>query len=62
MFLRAFWQVGIEDLSNQIGHWDVYRRRLRELGQSPGQFLAPITAEWFSGALGLFSTLTVCSC
>ena len=48
--LRCFDFLFAQDLSNQIRHWDVYTKAVREAGKEPGQFLNPLAAEWFSGS------------
>ena len=38
-----------KDLANQIRHWDVYLKEIAQRKASPGSFLNPLAAEWFSG-------------
>ena len=38
-----------QDLCNQIKHWEGYSQALQKIGKTPGQFLSPGAAEWFSG-------------
>ena len=38
-----------EDLANLVRHWDTYVAETRKNNVSPGCFLHPSAAEWFSG-------------
>ena len=41
-----------QDLANQIRHWDVYNKEVKQHASStgPGLYLNPSVAEWFSGS------------
>ena len=39
-----------EDLANQVRHWETYVAEIRKNNVSPGCFLHPSAAEWFSGS------------